>query len=318
MRRIRRAGCISTFCDSNRALAQRRLFASIRLGIVAVVFLSTANGYASDLSPLQPAGDFTAIRLGSDLEEGRDEPDANDSEQDDDDEQMTPYIEELFLGRIIYPQEQGEVQLTGGYFHGDEALHDSTFLFEVEYGITDKFQIGVEAATQFAQGELFQDLQQCSVELYYNFYSNRRTGRAYGAGFEFGLPIDAADDESRTCVYEPFFVAYQDYRAFAVNLSAALEIADPVGGAEATEVGGDVTLAAFRRVNRIATILEANVAWDREESIVRLAPGLYWRLFDAPLDLAVSFPIGLTDDAPDLGVFVLLIYEFDAADIMRR
>jgi opacity protein-like surface antigen len=241
-----------------------------------------------------------------------------DDKDEDEDEQVTPYIEELFLGKIVYPQEAGEVQLTGGYFHGDEVSENSSFLFEVEYGITDQLQIGAEAATHFEPDESFQDLQQCSVGVYYNFYNDRQTGGAYGLGFEFGLPVDATGDEPRACVYEPFFVAYQDYRSFAVNLSAALEIADPVARGEETDVAGDVTLAVFRRVGRIATILETNVGFDSEESPVRLAPGLYWRPFDVPLDLAVSLPVGLNHDAPNLGVFVLMIFEFPASALKRR
>lgn len=220
-------------------------------------------------------------------------------EDENEDGQVTPYIEELFLGTIVYPQEAGEMQLTGGYFHGNEVPRDSSFLFEVEYGITDQLQIGVEAATQFARGEAFQALQQCSVGVYYNFYSDRQTGGAYGLSFDLGLPVDATDDEPRACGFEPFFVAYQDYRSFAVNLSASLEVSNPVAGREETEVAGDVTLAAFRRVDRFATILEANVEFDSEESPVRVAPALYWRPVDVPFDQAVSLPVGLNRIAPE-------------------
>ena len=210
------------------------------------------------------------------------------------------------------------MQLTGGYFQGHEATGDSTFLFEVEYGITDELQIGFNAASQSLVDDPFQDLQQCSVELYYNYFSDLRTGRAYGLGFEFGLPVDSTEDEPRSCVYEPFFVAYQDYGAFATNLSAALEVADPVSHREITSVTGDVAWAAFRRVDRWAAMLEAEVEFGAGETPVRLAPELYWQPFDAPLDFAVSLPIGLSSDAPDWGVFLLAIYEFPTSDRSRR
>jgi hypothetical protein len=234
------------------------------------------------------------------------------------DQQVTAYIEELFLGKIVYPQEAGEMQLTGGYFQEGKGPHDSSFLLEVEYGITDQLQIGSEVTSQFARGETFQDLQQCSIEVYYNFHSDRRTGRASGLGFEFGLPVDSTAEGPRACVYEPFLVSYQDFDAFALNMSAALEIADPVARGEATEFAGDVTFAIFRRVDRIATIVEANVEVDSEESPVRLAPGLYWRPFDVALDVAVSLPIGLNEDAPVLGLFLLAVFEFPASSIARR
>lgn len=110
---------------------------------------------------------------------------------------------------------------------------------------------------------------------------------------------------------EPFFVAYQDYRAFKANFSASVEIADPIARGEPTSVAGDVTLAAFRRVGKVATILEANVAFDAIEAPVRLAPGIYWRPFDVPVDVAVSLPVGLSDGAPELVVYVLAIFEFE-------
>lgn len=252
--------------------------------IVTVVMLGSSRSTAESMSTLirstaTPVPFITAIANADDVHNGG-----------GNDEQVTAYIEELFLGKIVYPQEADEVQLTGESFHGGESPHDSSFAFEVEYGVTDQLQIGADATTQFARGETFQDLQQCSIEVYYNFYSERRTGRAYGLGFEFGLPVDSTDDEPRACVYEPFFVAYQEFQTVALNLSTALEIADPVARGEATEVAGDLTLAIFRRVDRIATILEANVEVDSEESPVRLAPGLYWRPFDVALDVAVSLP----------------------------
>ncbi len=235
-----------------------------------------------------------------------------------DDSRVTAYIEELLIGKIVYPQEAGEVQLSGGYLLGDEHPHNSSVKFEIEYGITDQFQIGAEAASHFSPDETFQELQQISIEAYYNFHNDGSTGSAYGVGFEFGLPAGTAADESRGCVYEPFFVAYQDYGAFAVNLSSSLEIADPVTRGEGTTIAGDTTLAIFRRVDSVATILEANVAVDSEESPVRIAPGLYWRPFDMPLDLAISLPIGLNSDAPEFGLIVLSIFEFPTSSLKRR
>ncbi len=265
-------------------------------------------------SPFEPVSDTPRFDTTADARDDNDQED----EQEDESQQVTPYIEELFLGRIVYPQEAGEVQLTGGFFQGAEAQQDAAFLFEVEYGITDQLQIGFEANTHLGPDESFQGLQQCSVEVYYNFYSERCTGSAYGVGFEFGPPIDATPDEPRACVFEPFFIAYQEYRTFAVNLSAAVEIADPVVRDEATDVAGDVSLAIFRRTGNITAILESSVEFDAEESPVRLAPALYWQPFDAPFDLAVSLPIGLNRDAPKLGVFLLAIYEFPAARLARR
>ena len=239
--------------------------------------------------------------------------DDKDDDEEEEDDQITPIIEELFLGRIIYPQEKDEVQLTFGYFNGVEAATNSESLFEFEYGITDRFQIGFEIPIESTREEVpFEGVRNLGFELYYNFYSDRNTGRAYGVGCEFGVPIDAAAGEPRVYVYEPFFVAYQEYCDFALNLSAALEIEDPIA-IESTETVGDFAVGIIGKAENIVPLLELRVEIASEETPVLLAPGFYAKSFIKPFDVAVSFPIGLNDNAPDFAVYFLAIVEFEAA-----
>lgn len=235
------------------------------------------------------------------------------SEGEGDDNQVTPLIEELFLGTVVYPQEQDEVQLTFGYFDGVGRADNSQVFFELEYGITDYFQIGFEVPYEFVeQEEPFEGTRNLGLELYYNFYSDRRTGRSYGVGFEFGLPIDSAEDDSQAYEYETFFVAYQEYCNFAVNLYGAVEIEDPQDASEATETSGDVSVGFILKADRIVPLLELDVEIASEETPVRLAPGLYFGSLMEPVDFAVSLPIGLNGDAPDFAVYLLAIIEFEA------
>lgn len=233
-------------------------------------------------------------------------------ESDEDSDQFEPYLEEIFLGFVIYPQEQGEVQLTWGYFDHVETDHDSLFLFEVEYGITDRLQIGVALPADFMPEESFDGVRHVGVELYWNFYSNPNTGRGYGVGFELGLPTDAPTGDSRTYVYEPFAVAYQDFQSFAVNISGALEVEDALDPSEPTETSGELAAAVFGPVGNFTPMLELGVEIEADETPIRLAPGLYWSPCDKPVDFAIAFPIGLNRDAPDLGIFLLAIIEFDS------
>ena len=69
-------------------------------------------------------------------------------------------------------------------------------------------------------------------------------------------------------------------------------------------------LAVLRRQGRLVPLLEFSVEVQRDETLVRLAPGLYWQPRCTNAELGVSPPIGLTADAPDLAVFVLLTMEF--------
>jgi hypothetical protein len=45
------------------------------------------------------------------------------------------------------------------------------------------------------------------------------------------------------------------------------------------------------------------------QTAVRLAPGLYCHRFYRTMDIALSVPIGLDGDAPNLGVFLMAIVE---------
>ncbi len=243
----------------------------------------------------------------------------NEEEGEEDENEIEPIVEELFLGTIVYPQEQNEVQLTFGYFDGVEAAENSETLFEIEYGLTDRLQIGFEVPNESVEDdEPFDGVRHLGLELYYNFYSNPYTRRAYGAGFEVGFPIDSAEDEPQTYLYEPFVVAYQEYRECAVNLSAGLEIEAPHESDEPTETAGEVALGIIGNPGPIVPLLELHVEIEADETPVRLAPGLYFGTFLEPIELAVSFPIGLNSDAPDFAVFFLAIVEFEANDMFPR
>jgi hypothetical protein len=279
------------------------------------------NSHRLNSAPLSSSTSASTVNDAKGItDDGDDDDDRDDEneEEEDDEDQVTPIIEELFLGKIVYPQEKDEVQLTFGYFDGVEATANSETIFEIEYGITDRFQIGFEVPIESAEEEEpFEGVRNLNFELYYNFYNERSTGRAYGIGCEFGVPIDAAAGESRAYVYEPFFIAYQEYGDYALNLSAALEIEDPLA-VEATETVGDVAFGIIGKAENIVPLLELRVEIASDETPVLLAPGFYAKSFIKPFDVAVSFPIGLNDDAPDFAVFFLAVVEFEASAIQRR
>jgi hypothetical protein len=277
--------------------------------------------------PLEDMGDLNSQRLdsthlflaasgGNHAEKNADEEkkeQKDDEEDEKDEDQITPIIQELFLGTIVYPQEKGEVQLTLGYFDGVEAVGNSETFLEIEYGITDRFKFTFDIAAESIEGDVrFEGVRNLGLQVYYNFYNDRRTCRAYGVGFEFGLPVDSAAGESRTYAYKPFFVGYQEYREFAVNLSAAFEFKDPSAANETTATAGEVSLGIFRCSEYVVPMLELQVEIAEEGTPARLAPGFYFKSFVEPVDVAVSFPIGLNNDAPDFGVYFLAIVEFEA------
>ena len=254
-------------------------------------------------------------RLIDDGDDGDDASPEDDDDKDDDDDgdQVEQYLQELFLGMVVYPQEKNEIQFTLGLFNGVALPDRSMWFFEVEYGITDRLQIALELPFELTQEEsLLNGMRNFGAELYYNFYSNRSTGAAYGVGFELGFPVDAEAGESRNWVYEPFFVAYRDFGKCAMNFSATLEIEDPIEQDEKTETACELAAALFRPIGKFVPIIEIDIEVAPDATPVRLAPGLYWHPCEKFLDLAISCPIGLNHDAPDIGLFLMAIVEFDA------
>ncbi len=245
-----------------------------------------------------------------DLEDNADDDDDNDL--DDGDDMIEQKVQELFLGTIVYPQERHELQITAGYFQGVEVREDGTHPFEIEYGITDRFQLGVEAPfNQFSDEEdRLEGVEHVSLEAYYNFYNNPRSRTAFGLGYEYGIPVREPDDEPRVHLHEPFFVAYQEFGETAVNFSAGLEIEDST---EETEVEGELALGIFREVGRFVPMLELGLELQEESNPLVLAPGLFWKPRDG-CEIGASLPIGLTPSAPDVGVFFLVIFEFGGDD----
>jgi hypothetical protein len=270
---------------------------------------------AADLQQGRPSGgrldDSAADRLGREPEDDEGERESNDEGQ------FTPIVEELFLGVVVYPQEKDEVQLTLGYFDGVETAGDTNTVFEIEYGITDRFQIGLEVPLESVADEPFDGVRTLGFELYWNCYSDPSVGRALGLGFDLGMPVDSAEGESRAWGYEPFVVAYQEWQNVALNVCAALEVEDAVED-ESGATSGEVAFGLFPTSGRIIPLVELSVEMESDETPILFAPGLYGKSLIGPIDLAISLPIGLNHDAPDFSLFFLAVLEFDANILRRR
>jgi hypothetical protein len=97
-----------------------------------------------------------------------------------------------------------------------------------------------------------------------------------------------------------------------VNLSALLEVEDPLTPGRAAHANGELALALLRPTGKFASVLEFAVDLDREGTPVRLAPAWYSHPTDkGNFDVATSAPIGLSHDAANLDDFPLMIVEFE-------
>ena len=238
------------------------------------------------------------------------------------DAKVEELVQEVFLGEIVYPQDQGELQFTTGYLlankgnnflWGSKGEDDFQIPVLLEYGLTDRLQLGTLIPVDFLRtGQAENEgVGNVELELYYNFYNDRRSGRAYGVGFALGLPPATSEIGENALSYEPFFVAYQQFNQYALNFSASLEIEEPLGKDQDrdSDIGGDLSLAVIRKYDTVTLLAEIETEIESDNTLLRLAPGLYWQPRDN-FELGVSLPIGLTNDTPDLGVFVLMTIEF--------
>ena len=282
---------------------------SLSIGLVLLVAI--AGGSSSGATSTH---DIFYQRIGGvstppSQEESADDDGDDQKHENADDLKVEQIIQELFLGFVVYPQDRGEVQFTTGFFHGFKSSTDGLLPVEIEYGLTDRFQLGLEVPIEFLHDDtgIKRGVGQIELTPYYNFYSSRESQSAYGVGFSFVFPSASTDIGPRACTYEPFFVAYHKFPAFAVNFSSSLAIEDSLKRGEQSEVSGDLDLAFFRQIGKFVPILEANVEIERQTTSMRLAPAIFWKPVRGR-EFGVSIPIGLSGEAAHMGVFVLLIW----------
>ena len=134
---------------------------------------------------------------------------AHDDDQDQEREpaeaKVEKFVEELFLGEIVYPQDQGEFQFTTGYLKANKG---NDFLFGAkgeddfeipllfEYGLTGYVQLVAEVLIGFKRTGRADREEVGKVEstVYLDFLNDPRSGRARGYGMALGLDREKKDD----------------------------------------------------------------------------------------------------------------------------
>lgn len=221
-------------------------------------------------------------------------------------ESVEQIFQELFLGESVYPQEARELQFTTGFLFAHERQHDSRIPVLIEYGLTDRLQIGIEVPIDFLGAD--DGVGNIELEGYWNLLNDRRSGWAAGIGLGLGLPTATPEVGEEELIYEPFFIVYRELDSLAINFSAGLEIED------SSEITGELAVALIKRWKPFVLILETGLEIEPDETSLRLAPAIYWQPPCANWELGVSVPVGLNADTPDIGVFVLFTIEFGGTD----
>jgi hypothetical protein len=228
-----------------------------------------------------------------------------------DEDSVEPVLQRLFLGEAVYSQERFELQTSAGIEWTREGRQvDFAVPVEVEFGITDHFQLAVEAPARWVRLDtgVIAGIGNAEVSAFYNVIARRSLGLSFSAGLGFGFPASATELGSSSFGVKPLLVGYQQLGPLHLNASVEAEIALP-SGSDAAHVGLEAALGAFVPLGRLVPTLEL-MAEIEDESSLSMAPGLLWHPWDN-LELGGAILIGLTKGAADAGLLLSATWEIE-------
>lgn len=236
-------------------------------------------------------------------------------------------LQELFQTETVYPQEKGETQLT---FVSKFSRNREHRLFEmplgIEYGLTDKWQVGLEWAvtsrltTDDTKTRGPGDLR---VGTKYSWMNIRHSNFHAAAGFELGLPtgnVEKGIGEGEV-EYEPYVIVAKDFPKLSqlqifsqLGVAIGQTVKTPDGEEDEESISKTIEwnngfFVSYRRA-RFTT--EVNWSKSGTENSVYLTPGTVWKL-PRNVEFGFGVPVGLTRDADRFRAIVKLIYEFGGA-----
>lgn len=243
-------------------------------------------------------------------------------------------IQEVFQSDLLYPQEKNEIQFSLlPKFKSQSGENRYQIEFEVEYGFTDAWQLQLEW-DGLIHRELFRVSDQTgvgdfSIGTQYSFMG-LQDGYSHAAlGFNFGVPAGNVDRGLSDGFFEveTYFTLARDFPKFngaqlfsqmGVNwVSRARTPKNPIPLPNAAHsffwnAGGFIPVGDLRGTLEINW---QNNEWNQsgDNNELFLTPGVIWKI-SKEWELGVAAPIGLTDDADDVRVIGLLVYEFELDD----
>jgi len=218
-------------------------------------------------------------------------------------------IQDLFQSRLVYPQEQHELQATfSPRFHKGQEENLWILPVSIEYGVTDAFQLGAgwEAYKHSDPDDepSEQGIGDVEVEAMYSWMSIADSPVHAALAMEVVIPTGDEDKglgEGST-VYEPIAILAADLDVLhggQIFLNVGAEI-DRNGSEKFVNVG------AFMAVNNWVPSLEWNRSEEQEDRY--LTPGLTWTSGRA-WNIGLGVPVGLKDEADDYRVILQIVHE---------
>ena len=240
-------------------------------------------------------------------------------------------IQELFQSNLVYPQEEDEIQFTFfPSFRKDQDSEKTRTLFEVEYGITDAFQIIAEWDGLLYQnpeeGPTISGLGNIELGAQYSWMALGDGNTHFSFGSLVELPTGPVDNGLTDGFLEwnQFIILARDFpdlnqsQIFVefgfnwVDLIRTLpEVADEEVHSLFWNVGGFFPIDQWRATLEING---SNNQWDGgDENEIFLTPGVIYK-FSNGLELGVGTPIGFTGFSDDYRVIGYLMWEFELGE----
>ncbi len=205
--------------------------------------------------------------------------------------------------------------------------------FEIEYGFTDAWQLQVEW-DGLIHRDLFRSADQTSagdfsVGTQYSFMGLQDGYSHAAVGLNLGVPAGDVDRGFSDGVIEveTYFTLARDFPKFngaqlfsQTGVEWKSRVRSPASPAALPSAAHSFfwNVGGFLPVGDLRGTLEIN--WENNEwnqsgtnNELYVTPGVIWKI-SKEWELGVAAPVGLTDDADDVRVVGLLVYEFELDD----
>ena len=240
-------------------------------------------------------------------------------------------IQEMFQSNLVYPQEEDEIQFTlFPSFSKNQSAEKARTLFEVEYGITDAFQIIFEWDGLLYKnpnnGPSISGPGNIEVGAQYSWMGLGDGNTHFSFGNLIELPVGPVDDGLTEGFLEvnPFIVLARDFPEsnqsqifvelgfnWAEKIRTVPSGSDPALNSISWNVGAFYPIGSWRATLELNG---SNNEWDGgNTNEIFVTPGIINKL-SREWEIGIAAPIGTTSTTDDYRVVGYLMWEFELDD----
>ncbi len=233
---------------------------------------------------------------------------------EDADEEPEQAVQEVFLGELAFPQEARELQFSAAssWVEGVDARVFSPLLV-AEWGITDRFQVEVEApfiVSVPTEGDTGAGIGNAELGALYNFVRSSSLGLVVSGSVSGAAPTSSTDLIDSVYGAYAMMSAYKTMGPVHASLSVEGGMEVPSGGAEEDGDSRFVTEGALSLLFPMGSVVPvAEVGFEREEGTeLDVAAGFVWHASRA-VEVGLAGLMTRGEDDTEWGALVNLTWE---------